>query len=103
MVDDTGTMVSNAYYLATTAGTIGQVLTRSTGTSSTWATPQIISLYSQTTPVTVVNTAVQTSIIGAGVGSLTVPANYFTTGMGFTYRTGGLFGCWGCESPVRVL
>jgi hypothetical protein len=40
----------------------------------------------------VVSTAVQTSIIGAGVGSLTVPANYFTTGMGFTYRTGGLFG-----------
>jgi hypothetical protein len=67
-------------------------MTRSTGTSSTWATPQILGFYSQTSPVTVVSTAVQTSIIGAGVGSLSVPANYFTAGMGFTYRTGGLFG-----------
>jgi hypothetical protein len=92
MVDDTGTMVSNAYYLPTAIGTIGQVLTQSTGTTSIWATPQIIGLYSQTSPATVVNTAVQTSIIGAGVGSLSVPANYFTTGMGFTYKTGGLFG-----------
>ena len=92
MVDDTGTMVSNAYYLPTAIGTIGQVLTQSTGTTSIWATPQIIGLYSQTSPATVVNTAVQTSIIGAGVGSLSIPANYFTTGMGFTYKTGGLFG-----------
>lgn len=87
-----GIKINNAYYLPTTAGTIGQVMTRSTGTSSTWATPQIIGLYSQTSPVTVVNTTTITSVIGAGVGSLTVPANYFTAGMGFTYRTGGLFG-----------
>jgi len=86
------TQINSAYTLPTTAGTTGQVLTRNSGTSSVWASPQILGFYSQTSPVTVVSTAVQTSIIGAGVGSLTVPANYFTTGMGFTYRTGGLFG-----------
>jgi len=91
-VDNTGTKVNQAYYLPTTAGTTGQVLTRNSGTSSVWASPQILGFYSQTSPVTVVSTTIQTSIIGAGVGSLTVPANYFTTGMGFTYRTGGLFG-----------
>jgi hypothetical protein len=83
--------INSAYTLPVTGGVAGQVLTFASG-SSAWQTPQIIGLYSQTAPVTVVNTTVQTSIIGAGVGSLTVPANYFTIGMGFTYRTGGLFG-----------
>jgi hypothetical protein len=31
MVDDTGTKINQAYYLPTTAGTSGQVLTRNSG------------------------------------------------------------------------
>ena len=87
-----GIKINNSYYLPIVAGTQGQVLTQDSGNTSSWQTPQILGFYSQTTPVTVVSTATQTSIIGAGVGSLTVPANYFTDGMAFTYRTGGLFG-----------
>jgi hypothetical protein len=48
-------------------------------------------LYSQTGTQTVANTAVETTLIGAGVGSLSVPANFFTAGMAFKYSTGGLF------------
>jgi hypothetical protein len=86
------TQINSAYTLPTTLGTTGQVLTVNSGPNAIWASPQILGFYSQTTPVTVASTAVQTSIIGTGVGSLSVPANYFTIGMGFTYRTGGLFG-----------
>lgn len=91
-VDNFGTKISQSYYLPTTDGTIGQVMTTDGLGQASWQTPQILGFYSQTTPVTVATTAVQTTIIGAGVGSLSVPANYFTTGMAFTYRTGGLFG-----------
>lgn len=83
--------INTAYTLPSTAGTTGQVLTYSSGIAQ-WQTPQILGFYSQTAPASVVNTIAQTSIIGPGVGSLTVPPNYFTQGMGFTYRTGGLFG-----------
>ena len=83
--------INTAYSLPSTTGTTGQVLTYSSGTAQ-WQTPQILGFYSQTAPTSVVNTTAQTTIIGPGVGSLTVPPNYFTAGMGFTYRTGGLFG-----------
>ena len=70
----------------------GQVLT-STDTlgSASWQTPQLYGLYSQTGTQTVANTIVETTLIGSGVGSLSVPANYFTTGMAFRYNTGGTF------------
>jgi hypothetical protein len=88
---DSNVTVNGVYTLPTTAGTIGQVLTRSSGIASIWSTPQLYSLYSQTGTQTVANTAVETTLIGAGVGSLSVPANFFTAGMAFKYSTGGLF------------
>lgn len=91
LVDNTGTKISNSYYLPTIIGSIGQVLTVDGASTTSFQTPQIIGLYSQTTPQTVANTNVQTTLIGAGVGSLSVPANYFTTGMSFEYKCGGLF------------
>lgn len=91
-VDNFGTKISQSYYLPTADGGPSQVMTTDGLGQASWQTPQILGFYSQTTPVTVASTAVQTSIIGAGVGSLSVQANYFTIGMGFTYRTGGLFG-----------
>jgi hypothetical protein len=39
----------------------------------------------------VANTTVETTLIGAGVGSLTVPANTFIAGNAYSYRTGGVF------------
>lgn len=91
LVDNTGTKISNSYYLPTIIGSVGQVLTVDGASTTSFQTPQIIGLYSQTTPQTVANTNVQTTLIGAGVGSLSVPANYFTTGMSFEYKCGGLF------------
>jgi hypothetical protein len=91
LIDNTGTKISNSYYLPTNIGSIGQVLMVDGATTTSFQTPQIIGLYSQTTPQTVANTNVQTSLIGAGEGSLSVPANYFTTGMSFEYKCGGLF------------
>jgi len=90
-LDNTDVTINGAYTLPTTAGTTGQVLTRDTGISSTWQTPQLYGLYSQTGTATVANTIVETTLIGSGVGSLSVPANYFTTGMSFRYNTGGTF------------
>lgn len=90
-LDNSDVTINGAYTLPTTAGTIGQVLTRNSGVSSIWSTPQIYGLFSQTGTQTVANTTVETTLIGAGVGSLSVPANYFTAGMAFRYNTGGLF------------
>jgi len=70
----------------------GQVLTSTDILgSAAWQTPQLYGLYSQTGTATVANTTVETTLIGPGVGSLSVPANYFTTGMSFRYNTGGTF------------
>jgi hypothetical protein len=53
-------------------------------------------LYSQTgDSVTVSATTVETSIIGTGVGTLTVPANGFSVGDSFTAFLDGLISCVG--------
>jgi hypothetical protein len=68
----------------------GQVMTCSSGVA-TWQSPSV-GLYSATSPVTIANTGAQLTLIGAGVGSLSIPANFFTAGMAFEMRTGGNFG-----------
>lgn len=74
--------------------TPGQVLTATSATGAcSWANPPVTSpgLFSQTGIQTVANTALETTLLGAGVGSLTVPANTFTAGNAYTYKTGGVF------------
>jgi hypothetical protein len=90
---DSDITVNNAYTLPTTAGVDGEVLTRTTGIATTWNRPQVYSIFSQIVDQTVVNTAVETTIIGGGTptSTLTVPPNFFTAGMAFRYTTGGLF------------
>jgi hypothetical protein len=68
----------------------GQVMTCTSGVA-TWQSPSV-GLYSATSPVTIANTGAQLTLIGAGVGSLSIPANFFTAGMAFQMRTGGNFG-----------
>jgi len=46
-------------------------------------------LFSQTNSVTVGNTTTETTIVGTGEGSLTIPANYFKKGMSFHAKFGG--------------
>ena len=90
---DSDITINNAYTLPTTAGVDGEVLTRTTGSATTWNRPQIYSIYSQIVDQTVVSTAAETTIIGGGTptSTLTVPPNFFTAGMTFRYTTGGLF------------
>ena len=79
------------YRLPLVDGAAKQVITTDGAGVATWQS-QTPGIYSATTPVTIANTATQLTLIGAGQGSLTVPANFFTAGMSFTYRTGGIFG-----------
>jgi hypothetical protein len=74
-----------------TGGTLAQVLTSDGASTPLWSTPQVYGLFSQTSIKTIVNTNVETSLIGTGVGSLSVPANYFQNGYSFLYKTGGIF------------
>jgi hypothetical protein len=92
-LDSTDVTINGAYTLPTTAGVDGEVLTRTTGISTTWNRPQVYSIFSQIVDQTVVNTAAETTIIGGGTptSTLTVAPNFFTAGMAFRYTTGGLF------------
>jgi len=85
------TSIDSLFTMPTTAGNSGDVITKNGVGGTIWSAPQINSLYSQTAVKTVANTNVETTLIGAGVGSLSIPANYFTTGMAFRYSTGGVF------------
>lgn len=49
-----------------------------------------VGLFSQTSIVTVGNTAAETSIVGTGEGSLTIPANSFKKGYAFHAKIGGV-------------
>jgi hypothetical protein len=88
-----GISIGGLYTLPTTTGLIGQVLTKDgfLGTTS-WQSPQIVGLYSATgAPITVAGTIAQLSLVPSGVGSLTVPAGFFTPGMSFQLSCGGTF------------
>lgn len=91
-VDASGVTINNAYRMPTSDGTPSQVLQTNGFGAVGWATPQVYGLFSQTSIKTVSNTAVETTLIGAGVGiGLTVPAGYFQDGYSFLYKTGGVF------------
>jgi hypothetical protein len=90
-VDSTGVVINNAYNMPLTGGASAQVLTSNGASTPLWSTPQVYGLFSQTSIKTVANTNVETSLIGTGVGSLSVPANYFQNGYSFLYKTGGIF------------
>lgn len=47
-------------------------------------------IFRQTASVTIVNSAAETTLIGSGVGSVTLPANFITPGMTFKVRGFGL-------------
>jgi len=69
-----------------TAGTSG-----SSGTSPVLPLPVVYGLYSQTANSTIVtNTTAETTIIGSGVGTLSVPANGFSVGDSFRAILGGV-------------
>ena len=69
-----------------TAGTSG-----SSGTSPVFPLPLVYGLYAQTAnSSTITNTTTETSVIGTGVGTLTVGANQFSVGDSFRADFGGV-------------
>jgi hypothetical protein len=75
-----------------TAGTSGSSgVSGSSGTSPILPLPVVYGLYAQTAnSTTVTNTTAETTIIGTGVGSLSVPANGFSVGDSFRAILGGV-------------
>ena len=75
-----------------TSGSNGSSGTNGTsGTTPTFPAPLVYGLYAQTANSTIVtNTTAETTIIGTGVGTLTVPANGFSVGDSFRAVFGGL-------------
>lgn len=89
-----------------TAGTSGSAgtagLAGTAGTSGTSNATASYGLYAQTadsTPIT--NTTVETTLIGAGVGTLTVPPNAFSIGDSFLCALDGLISCTS-SSTVQI-
>jgi hypothetical protein len=81
------------YRLPLVDGSSGQVISTNGTGASTWTTPTPkYGIYSALSPVTIVSTTSQLTLIGAGVGSLIIPPNIFTGGMSYRYATGGTFG-----------
>lgn len=66
--------------------------------------PTTYGLYAQTALSTLItNTITETSLVGTGVGSLTVPANFFSVGDSFTAKMCGPLSCANNETiHIRV-
>lgn len=81
---------SNAYTFPTADGTSGQVL-KTDGSGNIDFGIATSGLFAQTADsATVTNTTTETSIVGTGVGSLTVPANGFVVGDSYHAKIGGV-------------
>ena len=75
-----------------------------TGPQGPQGPPGTNGLFAQTALGTLItNTTVETSLVGAGVGSLTVPANAFSVGDSFTVKICGPLSCANNETiHIRV-
>ena len=60
-------------------------------------------LYSQTVPSALINTVGEQSIIGTGVGSLSIPANGFIVGDSFHGKIGGLLNATGGGGRSEII
>ena len=80
---------NNAYSFPTADGTAGQVL-QTDGAGTLSFNQPTAGLYAQTVvSATLTNTTRETSIVGTGVGSLTIPANHFVVGDSYHAKIGG--------------
>lgn len=60
-------------------------------------------LFTQTADKTVTNTVTETSIIGTGVGNLTLPANFFVAGRTVRLRVGGIYSTPALATPSIII
>ena len=81
---------NNAYSFPTADGTSGQVL-KTDGSGNISFGLATSGLFAQTSDsATVTNTTTETTIVGTGVGTLSVPANGFRVGDSFHAKVGGV-------------
>jgi len=97
-----GNWQMNSYYLPTTIGTAGQVLTADGVSVASWQTLPRDGIFSQTGTATVANTAAQTSIIqlAGAAGSPILPASV-SPGYAFSWRFGGVFRTTAPNQTIR--
>lgn len=78
----TGGTTSTGNFQNAGTGTSGQLyVSGGNAALGTWTTPTYTTaLFTQSASVTVANTSAQTTILGAGTGSLTIPANFMVAG-----------------------
>lgn len=81
-------MIKKLLSLVLVAWTLGAQITQIPQTTASSR------VFTQTASVTVANTAAETSLVGSGVGSVTLPANFFTIGK--VLRVNG----WGYHSAA---
>jgi hypothetical protein len=86
--------VGDFYIFIDSSNANAYTLRDSVGTDTILGSPNpatLYGLYSQTAQsATVTNTVTETSIVGSGVGALTVPANFFTVGDSYHGKIGGV-------------
>ena len=94
---------NNAYSFPTADGSAMNVLMTDGSGNISFGVPSP-GLYSQTVQsATVTNTTTETSIVGTGVGSLTVPANTFVVGDSYHAKIGGVLSAQnGDDITIRV-
>ena len=82
--------INNLYTLPNVDGSEGQTLQTDGAGTVSWANPYIGGMFAQTgDSATVSATTTETSIVGDGVGSLSVPADSFRIGDSFHAKIGG--------------
>ena len=94
---------NNAYSFPTADGSAMNVLMTDGSGNISFGVPSP-GLYSQTVQsATVTNTTTETSIVGTGVGSLTIPANSFAVGDSYHAKIGGVLSAQnGDDITIRV-
>lgn len=60
-------------------------------------------LFTQTADKTVTNTVTETSIMGTGVGTATLPANFFVAGKTVRFRIGGVYSTPSLATPSVIV
>lgn len=93
---------NNAYSFPTADGTVGQVL-KTDGSGALSFNNATNGNYAQTRDSAVINTTGEQSIVGTGVGSLSIPANTFAIGDSFHAKIGGKINSTGGGSRSEII
>lgn len=92
-IDGSAIRINGLYELPTTAGTVGQVLTKTGAQSSAWQTPSGVqaTFSGAAAPITVSNTTTLTAITQGGSGTTVIPVGVFTANTSYVIKVGGTF------------